>query len=129
PPSNRAAFYSHLLDSPHAQSKASGGPFDAAERFPEADMRRVNPLPAGLLVSREQILAPAESTDRILATKAPGLDAQPPEILHRVARLAYFPIQHQPDAIVLAHDHVADAEISVHHGAPRPLGHIVRGPA
>src|SRR5207248_9786278 len=45
--------------------------------------------------------------------KTPGVDADPPQILHGIAEMGELPVQHRADAVG-ADDEVAVAEIAVH---------------
>src|SRR3954465_13139505 len=56
---------------------AHEGPLDAAEGFPEPDVRRIDGGPAGALVGAEQIVAVAEAADGERAAEPPGRNAQP----------------------------------------------------
>src|SRR5579883_2822293 len=67
-------------------------PFDRAERLPEAHMGGIDGNSGGALISREEIGPRADAADRVLAAEAPGLDAQPAQILQRVAQCGNFPI-------------------------------------
>src|SRR5205823_2219796 len=65
-----------------------------------------------LLVGAEEVSVVAESSDRSLDAEAPRLDAQPAEILHRVAEMGELPVEDGADAVG-ADDEVAVAEITV----------------
>src|SRR5579885_724757 len=127
-PPDRASLDTDFLDAAHAEPEASGGPFDASERFPEADVSGIDRLSSRLFVGFEQFLAPAEASDREFAAEAPRLHAQPSEILHRITDLPYFPIEDEADSVVLSDDHVADAEVAVDDGQARVPGNVVGGP-
>src|SRR5581483_3186822 len=127
-PPDRASLDSDFLYAAHAEPEASGGPVDASERCPEADVGGIDRLASRLFVGFEQFLAPAEASDREFAAEAPRLYAQPSEILHRIADLPYFPIEDEADSVVLSDDHVADAEVAVDDGQARVPGNVVRRP-
>src|SRR5215468_482527 len=64
---------------------AHDAPAQRAHHFPEFDAGGIG-LAACLLIPREQILARAETADRLVdLAEAPGIDADPAEILHGVA--------------------------------------------
>src|SRR5215831_10109322 len=92
---------------------AHDAPAQRAHHFPEFDAGRIS-LAACLLIPREQILARAETADRLVdLAEAPGIDADPAEILHGVAEMREFPVQHRAYAI-RTDDQISVAEIAMH---------------
>ena len=66
------------------------------------------------LVSGEQFLARAKAADRLVdLAEAPGIDADPAEILHGIAEMRELPVQHRAHAVG-ADDEIAVAEIAMH---------------
>src|SRR5260370_28687819 len=82
---------------------------------------------AVLLVGGEKSFAGDESADRLLTAEPPGLDADPSEVLHRIAALPDFPIENASDAL-LADDKIAGAEVSVHYSVARLGWRLLGGP-
>src|ERR1700743_856103 len=88
-------------------------PAQGAHYFPEFYARNID-FAATLLVAREQLLARTEATDRLFdLAPPPGVDADPPQVFHRIAEMRELPVQHGPDAIG-ADDEIAVAEVAVH---------------
>src|SRR5438132_12351715 len=88
---------------------AHDAPAQRTHHFPEHHSDRID-LAAGFLIAREQFLAGAETADRLVdLAEAPGVDADPAEILHRIAEMRELPVQHRADAIG-ADDEVAVTE-------------------
>src|SRR5579871_3741776 len=88
-------------------------PSQRAHHFPERHAIRID-VAACRLVAREQFLARAESADRLVdLAEAPGVDADPAEILHGIAEMGKLPVEHRAYA-VRADDEIAMAEIAVH---------------
>src|SRR5579885_1786395 len=124
-PADCGALDTDLLDAPGSQEQAIDRPFDVAERFPEPHVRGIDRVAACLLICGEEIIARAETADRPRAAEAPGPDTEPSQVLHRIANLSQFPIEHAADAL-LADDKIAGAKIAVQHrdamAARRVLG-------
>src|SRR5215469_230238 len=91
-------------------------------------MTGVDRAAAGSFISRVKILAGTEAAYRASPAEAPGLYAKPAEVLHRVAGLSEFPIQHATDSF-FADDKIPTAEIAVNHAMPLLLRHVSLGPA
>src|SRR5580692_8226181 len=70
------------------------------------------------LVSGKQVFARPEAADRLVdLAKAPGVDADPAEILHGVAKMRKLPVQHRAQTLG-ADDEIAVAEIAMHQRDP-----------
>src|ERR1700675_4970953 len=94
---------------PLHHAAAHHAPAERAHDFPEFHAIRIG-MTAGCLISRKQILARTETADRFInLAKAPGIDADPAEILHRVAEMRELPVQHRAPAVG-ADDQIAWAE-------------------
>src|ERR1700710_1757118 len=92
---------------------AHHAPAQRAHHFPEVHARWVDAA-ASRFIAGEQLLACAESADRIVElAKTPGVDADPAQILHRIAEVRELPVQHRTDAVG-AYDEVAVAEIAMY---------------
>src|SRR5580704_3443396 len=89
---------------------AHHAPAQGAHHFPEFHPRGVGPA-AARLIAGEQLLARTETADRLVdLAEAPGVDANPAEILHGIAEMRELPVQHRPHAVG-ADDEIAVAEI------------------
>src|SRR5207244_608301 len=78
--------------------------------------------PAALgLVGREELLDGADPGRFRADPEPPGLDAQPGEVLQRIADVDQFPVEDRPQP-VLPHDDVAEPEVAVDDGARRRVG-------
>src|SRR5256885_12085683 len=98
---------------PLHHAAAHDAPAQRAHHFPEHHAIGVY-LAAGFLIAREQFLARSKTADRLVdLTKTPGVDADPAQILHRVAEMREFPVQHGAHAVG-TDDEVAVAEIAMH---------------
>src|SRR5882757_8830599 len=85
-------------------------PAQRPHHFPERHTIRIDAA-ARFLVSGEQLLARSETADRLVdLAEAPGIDADPAEILHGIAGMRELPIQHRTQP-VRTDDEVAVAEI------------------
>src|SRR5437762_12398494 len=72
---------------------AHHAPAQRAHHFPEFYAIRIDAT-AGCLISREQLFARTKAADRLVdLAKAPGIDADPAEILHGVAEMRELPVQ------------------------------------
>src|SRR6185436_20444636 len=79
-------------------------------------------LAPGFLITREQVLARTKTADRLVdLAKPPGVDADPAQVLHRIAEMRALPVHHRADAVG-PDDEVAVAEIAMHQR------HLVRRP-
>src|SRR5664279_939873 len=92
---------------------AHHAPAQRPHHFPE-----FHPLGIGAAACRriagKQLLARSETADRFVdLAEAPGVDAHPPQILHGIAEMRQFPVQHRAHAIG-ADDEIAVAEIAMH---------------
>src|SRR4051794_12710036 len=92
---------------------AHDAPAQRAHHFPEFDTRWID-LPPSRLIAGEQLLTRAKAADRLVdLAKAPGVDADPAEILHGIAEMSELPIEHGTDPVG-ADDEIAVAEIAMH---------------
>src|ERR1039458_524312 len=92
---------------------AHQAPAQRSHHFPEHDRERIDAA-AGRFVTGEQFLTRAEAADRLVdLAEAPGIDADPSEVLHRVAKMRELPVQHGANAVG-TDDEVAVPEIAVH---------------
>ena len=64
------------------------------------------------LVAGEQVLARAEAAHRRIGAEAPRVDADPAQVLHRIAQVRALPVEHGAQAVGADHD-VAVAEVAV----------------
>src|SRR5262245_20621520 len=92
---------------------ADDPPPERPRDLPEAHARRVHRAAAGGLVAREELLARAEAADRELRAEAPGVHAEPAEVLHRIAHVCDLPVEDAADA-VRPDEEIAVAEVAVH---------------
>ena len=122
------AFDSALLDASHSEPKAINCPLDVAEGLPEPRMARVDWIATRLFISTIQIFTRAEATDRRCPAEAPGPDAEPAQILHRVTRLCQFPVQYATDALFVG-DEISSTEIAMHHRMPLLSRDILLSPS
>src|SRR4051794_25028353 len=100
---------------PLHHAAAHDAPAQRAHHFPEHDACWIGPATGGF-VAGEQILARTETANGFVdLAEAPGVDANPAEILHRVAEMRELPIEHGAHAIG-TDDEVAMAEIAMHQG-------------
>src|SRR4051794_9769060 len=73
---------------------ADDAPAHRAEDFPPVRARRIDPGAAGALVRRPQLLATAEAAGRLVdRAEAPALDADPAEVLDRIAEMRALPVE------------------------------------
>src|SRR5262245_25215875 len=101
-------------------------PAQRTHHFPEHYAIRID-LAARLLVTRKQIVAGAKAADRLVdLAKAPGVDADPAEILHGIAEMSDLPVQHGPHAVG-ADDEIAIAKIAMHQRRLARCARIVIG--
>src|SRR5258708_21414623 len=92
---------------------AHHAPAQRAHHFPELDAIGIG-LAAGLLIAGKQLLARAEAADRLVDfAEAPGIDADPAEILHGIAEMRELPVQHRAQALG-TDDEISMAEIAMH---------------
>src|SRR2546430_9416711 len=92
---------------------AHHAPAQRAHHFPEFYAIRIDAT-AGCLISREQLFARTKTANRLVdLAKAPGIDADPPQIFHGVAEMRELPVQHGAHAVA-ADDEIAVAEIAMH---------------
>ena len=75
-------------------------PLEIPERFPEPNVRGINRKSARAFVCGIQIFTRSESSDRGRAAETPRSDAEPAQILHRIAALSEFPIEHAAHAVI-----------------------------
>src|SRR4029077_11267396 len=86
---------------------AAHAPAQRPHYLPPAHPLGVRPYAADLFVAGEQLLARSEAAGRLVhLAKAPRGDADPAELLHRVAQVHRFPVEHADEA-VRADDDVA----------------------
>src|SRR4029453_18415085 len=92
-------------------------PLEVAEHLPPACPFGADRVAAGALVGGEETLAVAQAARRGCGTEAPRADAEPADVLHRVADVGELPVDYgaQP---VGTDDDVADAVVAVHDRAP-----------
>src|SRR3954464_6356263 len=94
---------------PLHHAAAHDAPAQRTHHFPEFHAGRVG-LAAGGFIAGEQILARTKTADRLVnLAEPPGVDADPAQILYRVAEMRELPVQHGADAVG-ADDEVAVAE-------------------
>src|ERR1700759_1653559 len=92
---------------------AHHAPAQRSHHFPEFYARRING-PARFLIAGEQFLARTKTANRLVdLAKAPGVDADPAEILHRIAEMRELPVQHRTHPVG-PDDEIAMAEIAMH---------------
>src|SRR5258708_15636418 len=92
---------------------AHHAPAQRAHHFPEFYAVGIDAT-ASRLVSGKQFFARSKAADgSINFSETPGIDANPPEVFHRVPDLHELPIQHRPHAVG-TDDEIAVAEIAVH---------------
>ena len=108
--------------------EAADGPPEGTEHFPELDVRGVHGAAAGVLVALEQVLVAAEAAHWPVATKAPGVGAEPAQVAHGVADVRQFPIQHRDDAVAVDHQ-VAVAEVAMHQARRNRRRRVFQEPA
>src|SRR5262245_4505599 len=105
---------------------AHDAPAQRTHYLPEHHAIRVD-LAARLFVTRKQILAGAKTADGLVdLAKAPGVDADPAEILHGIAEMRDLPVQHGSHAVG-ADDEIAVAEIAMHQRCLARCARIVIG--
>ena len=98
---------------PLHHAAAHHAPAQRAHHFPEFYPLGIYAA-AGRLISGKQLFARAKAADRLVdLAKAPGIDADPPQILHGIAGMRELPVQHRTHAIG-ADDKIAVAKIAVH---------------
>src|SRR5258705_6015635 len=106
---------------PLHHAAAHHAPAQRAHHFPEFYALRIDAAPGGLIAGK-QFLARTKAADRSVdLAKAPGVDADPAEILHGIAEMRQFPVQHRAHAVG-PDDEVAVAEIAMHQR------HLIRRP-
>ena len=93
-------------------------PAKVAEDLPPPDDVRVERPAAHLLVCRGQIVEGAHAGDPPGSAEAPGAHAEPADVLQGVSDVDQLPVE-QRDQTVGVDQHVAEAQVSVHHGATR----------
>src|SRR5437764_285269 len=71
----------------------------------------------GPFVGREQVLALAKAADGPVDAEAPRLDAEPTQVLHRVADVSQLPIEDSAQTVG-PDDQIAVAEVAVHDRDP-----------
>src|ERR1700743_389038 len=92
---------------------AHDAPAQRAHDFPELYPRRIETA-AGGHIARKPFLARAEAAHGMVdLAEPPGINADPSEILHGIAEMREFPVQHRAHAL-RADDEIAMAEIAVH---------------
>src|SRR6266404_9227223 len=97
---------------PLHHAAAHHAPAQRAHHFPEFYPLGIDAATGGF-IAREQFLTRAKAADRLVdLPKAPGIDADPAEILHGVAEMRELPIEHRAQPIG-ADDEIAVAEIAV----------------
>src|SRR5258706_3911767 len=98
---------------PLHHAAAHHAPAQRAHHFPEFYPLGIDAT-AGRLVSGKQLVARAKAADRLVdLAKSPGIDADPPKILHGIAEMRELPIEHRAQPIG-ADDEIAVAELAVH---------------
>src|SRR5690349_15168639 len=92
---------------------AHDAPAERTHHFPEHHSVSIDLVP-GFLIPGEQLFSRAKAADRLVdLAEAPGVDADPAEIFHRIADMRELPVQHRAHA-VRADDEVAVAEIAMY---------------
>src|SRR5262245_1979374 len=95
-PANHGAFHGMVgagAETLH-HAAAHDAPAQRAHHFPEHHTFRID-LAAGFFVPCKQLFAGAKAADRLVdLAEAPGVDADPTEVLHGVADMRELPIQH-----------------------------------
>src|ERR1700761_4606160 len=92
---------------------AHHAPAQRPHHFPEFHTCRIG-LAASSLIARKQLLARTKAADGLVdLAKAPGVDADPTEILHGIAEMGELPVEYRANAVG-ANDEVAVAEIAMH---------------
>src|ERR1700722_10077828 len=97
---------------PH-HAAAHHAPAQRSHDLPEHHAAGIDAV-ASLFISGKQFLARSETADWFIdLAEAPGIDADPAQVLHRIAGMCEFPVQHgaQP---VGTDDEIAVAEITMH---------------
>src|ERR1019366_8522542 len=89
-------------------------PAHGAEHLPEQRVVAFHRRAAGRLIAGPEILALAEAADRLVDhAEAPGIGADPAQVLHRVADMGDLPVEHGADAVGADHQ-IAVPEIAMH---------------
>src|SRR5690349_1539334 len=92
---------------------AHEAPAQRAHNLPKRHARWIDAA-AGRLIACEQFLARAEAADRLIDfAEAPGMDADPAEILHGIAEVGELPIQNRAQPVG-ADNEIAVAEVAMH---------------
>ena len=100
-------------------------PADHAEQLPEQQPLGLDPHATGRLVGRDQLFAGPEAAHWPLAAEAPGADADPAQVFHRIAQVGDLPVQHRAQAL-FADDDIAVAEVGVDQARDRRVGRQAR---
>src|SRR5207237_4043989 len=90
-------------------------PLQGAEALPPADDVWVHGAPRGPLVGTEEAVTLAEAADGMVDAEAPGFDAQPSQVLHRITDVGELPVEHGAQAVG-PDDQVAVAEVAMDDG-------------
>src|SRR4051794_3607610 len=92
---------------------AHHAPTQRAHYFPEHDAIGIEAT-SGVFISGEQFFPRPKSADWLIdLAEAPRIDAYPAEILHGIADVGEFPIQHRSHP-VRTDDEIAMAKVAVH---------------
>src|SRR5216684_5592225 len=92
---------------PLHHAAAHHSPAQRTHHFPEFYPVRIDAA-AGRLISGKQFFARPKAADRLVdLPKTPGIDADPPQILHGITGMRELPVQHRAQSIG------ADDEIAV----------------
>src|ERR1700710_373731 len=87
------------LPEPLHHAAAHQAPAQCAHHFPEHHPIGVD-LATGFRIAGEQILARTEAADRLVDfAEPPGVDADPAQVLHRIADMRELPVQYRADAV------------------------------
>src|SRR5581483_7784845 len=85
-------------------------PLEIAEGLPVANPLRVERLTARSLVCRQKLVEGPDARDRpVVVAESPRADAEPAEVLGRIAEMRQLPVDHRREA-VLVDDEVAEPE-------------------
>src|SRR5262245_29142433 len=86
---------SHAVEVAAELEQREDSPAEIPEELPEAQRVRVDRVPGGALVGLEQLVAPPDTAaGELVVSEAPRADAQPAQILDRIADVRELPVEH-----------------------------------
>ena len=118
------------VEVPRRLAKRADGPAYVAEELPPTRAPGLDAGPRGALIRPEKgvpIGQPAGGT--VIRAEPPRPDAQPPQILQRIAQVRELPVQDAGEAGVGPYDKVAGAVIAVDQSDPIGVRQVPAQPA